>query len=219
MDELAKAVQKKYIEDITKKYPLHRFLVLFLLLLSSYIYSKEKNSRIIESIKEIKISFIFDFKDGIISLLTFEQLFICIILTSLISYMYNFFNRKSFKLLSNVSDFNSYISSIELKVSSIKSNQEVLNYILSKDISKQLDGLRVHIKTYHVRSELSLTVIICLLWGVADMVMFDWIIIGLLLIYILVNTWNSFQFYISEFLPYYITEQTLLGGKGSFGDK
>ncbi|WP_258867449.1 hypothetical protein [Aeromonas salmonicida] len=33
------------------------------------------------------------------------------------------------------------------------------------------------------------------------------------------NFWKAFKFYISDFLPYYITEQTLLGSTVEFGDK
>ena len=60
MDELAKAVQKKYIEDITKKYPLHRFLIVFILLLAAHVYSKNDGSRILATIQDIKLSFVYE---------------------------------------------------------------------------------------------------------------------------------------------------------------
>jgi hypothetical protein len=219
MEELAKAVQKKYVEDITKKYPLHRFLVLFLFLLSAYIYSTGTDIRIVQSIQDVKLNFVFDFKKGLLSSVTFENLFVCIFATGSVSYLYSQFSSKFFNLFSKSSNFDSYIKTIEEKVSSKKSDQEMLNYFLAKDISKQLDDLRVKIKSNHIRSEICFGIIFCMLYGVSDFIAFDWAIIIGLVFYVLLNSWVSFRFYISDFLPYYITEQTLLGSKTSFGDK
>lgn len=219
MDELAKAVQKKYIEDITKKYPLHRFLIVFILLLSAHVYSKNDGSRILAAIQDIKLSFVFDFKKGLISSVTFEHLFICILTTWVIAFIYNLYSSKTFNLLSKASDFSGFISKIEDKVKSQKSEQEMLNYFLSKDISKQLEELRAKIKSDHVKSELALAIIFCLMYGVNNFIYWDWLFVTGLLIFILANTWNSFRYYISDFLPYYVTEQSLLGGSVSFGDK
>lgn len=196
MEELAKAVQKKYVEDITKKYPLHRFLVLFLFLLTAYIYSTGSDIRIVQSIQDVKLSFVFDFKKGLIASVTFEQLFICIFATGTVSYLYDQFSSKLFITLSKLSDFNSYVKTIEEKVSAQKSNQEMLNYFLSKDISKQLEDLRVKIKSNHTRSEICIAMIFCMLYGVSDFIGFDWLIISGLIFYILLNSWLAFRFYI-----------------------
>jgi len=190
-----------------------------LLLLSAFIYSKNDASRILVSIQDIKLSFIFYFKKGLISSVTFEHLFVCVIITWAISFLYNFYNKKSFNLLSKASDFPAFISEIESKVKSQKSDQEMLNYFLSKDISKQLDELRAKIEADHVKSELALAIIFCLAYGVKDFIIWDWLFIVGLLIFIICNTCFSFRYYIAELLPYYMTEQTLLGGSVSFCDK
>ena len=139
--------------------------------------------------------------------------------TWVIAFIYNFYSSKTFNLLSKTSDFSNFIFKIEEKVKSQKSEQEMLNYFLSKDISKQLEELRVKIKSDHVKSELALAIIFCLMYGVNNFIVWDWLFVIGLLTFIFVNTWNSFRYYISDFLPYYVTEQSLLGGSVSFGDK
>ncbi|HIF9327853.1 TPA: hypothetical protein ACX6RL_004054 [Photobacterium damselae] len=219
MDELAKAVQKKYIEDITKKYPLHRFLVMFMVIISSYIYSKGDNVRVLSELQNIKLSFLFDFNKGLLASVNFEQLVIAIFISGIIGYIYSKVSSMSFNLLTKLSSFDSYITQIREKVDSKKSQEEVLNYFLAKDISKELEGLRVKLKSFHTRSELFLVTALIIGWGFGSNNYFDWFLVLMFMVMIFINIWKAFQFYISDFLPYYITEQTLLGATVEFGDK
>lgn len=219
MDELAKAVQKKYIEDITKKYPLHRFLVMFMVIISSYIYSKGGDVRVLSELQNIKISFIFDFKKGLLASVDFEQLVIAIFVSGIIGHIYSKVSSMSFNLLTKASSFDAYISQIKEKVDSKKSQEEVLNYFLAKDVSKELEGLRVKLKSFHTRSEVFLVAALIIGWGWSSNNYFDWLLVLVLMVTIISNIWKAFQFYISDFLPYYITEQTLLGATVDFGDK
>ncbi|HIF9085679.1 TPA: hypothetical protein ACX6NQ_002541 [Photobacterium damselae] len=219
MDELAKAVQKKYIEDITKKYPLHRFLVMFMVIISSYIYSKGDDVRVLSELQNIKLSFLFDFNKGLLASVNFEQLVIAIFISGIIGYIYSKVSSMSFNLLTKLSSFDSYITQIREKVDSKKSQEEVLNYFLAKDISKELEGLRVKLKSFHTRSELFLVTALIIGWGFGSNNYFDWFLVLMFMVMIFINIWKAFQFYISDFLPYYITEQTLLGATVEFGDK
>lgn len=219
MDELAKAVQKKYIEDITKKYPLHRFLVMFMVLISSYIYSKTDSVRVLSELQNIKLSFIFDFKKGLLASVDFEQLIIAILVSGIVGYIYSKVSGMSFKFLTKASSFDSYIAEIRERVNSKKSQEEVLNYFLAKDVSKELEGLRVKLKSFHTRSEVFLVAALIIGWGWSSNNYFDWLLVIALVILTFSNIWRAFQFYISDFLPYYITEQTLLGATVDFGDK
>ncbi|QFI54035.1 hypothetical protein [Aeromonas simiae] len=219
MDELAKAVQKKYVEDITKKYPLHRFLVMFIVLISSHIYSKGNDTRVLSELNNIKVNFIFDFNKGLLASVSFEQFVISILVTRVVSYVYSKISSKSFELLTKTSSFDSYISIIRENIDSKKSKQEVLNYFIAKDLSKELDGLRGKLKSFHTRSELFLISALSVFWGWAANTYLDWFLIIVLIALIIINIWNAFKFYISDFLPYYITEQTLLGAKVEFGDE
>jgi hypothetical protein len=85
MEELAKKIQEKYIEDITAKYPLHRFFCLFIYLLSFYIYYIKKEGRLISALAEVKISYLFDFSEGLLSEASVLQLMIAVICTLLIA--------------------------------------------------------------------------------------------------------------------------------------
>ncbi|EEZ41168.1 hypothetical protein [Photobacterium damselae] len=219
MDELAKAVQKKYIEDITKKYPLHRFLVMFMVIISSYIYSKGNDVRVLSELQNIKLSFLFDFNKGLLASVNFEQLVIAIFISGIIGYIYSKVSSMSFNLLTKLSSFDSYITQIREKVDSKKSQEEVLNYFLAKDISKELEGLRVKLKSFHTHSELFLVTALIIGWGFGSNNYFDWFLVLMFMVMIFINIWKAFQFYISDFLPYYITEQTLLGATVEFGDK
>ncbi|MFB9886269.1 hypothetical protein [Balneatrix alpica] len=219
MDELAKAVQKKYIEDITKKYPLHRFLVMFMVITSSYIYSKGDDVRVLSELQNIKLSFIFDFNKGLLASVDFEQLVIAIFMSGIIGHIYYKVSSMSFNLLAKVSSFDSYISKIKEKVDSKKSQEEVLNYFLAKDVSKELEGLRVKLKSFHTCSEVFLVAALIIGWGWGSNNYFDWFLVLVLMVTVFYNIWKAFQFYISDFLPYYITEQTLLGATVDFGDK
>lgn len=219
MDELAKAVQKKYIEDITQKYPLHRFLVMFIVLISSLVYSKANNIRVLSEIKNIRLNFVVDFSNGLLASVNIEQLVVAILITGMISHVYSKISNKSFELLTKASSFDSYISEIREKIDAQKSQQEILNYFLAKDVSKELEGLRVKLKSFHSRSEVFLVSALCIGWGWAANSYLDWILVALLVVLTLINIWKAFKFYISDFLPYYITEQTLLGSKVEFGDK
>ncbi|HIF9387087.1 TPA: hypothetical protein ACX6R1_004165 [Photobacterium damselae] len=174
MDELAKAVQKKYIEDITKKCPLHRFLVMFMVIISSYIYSKGDDVRVLSELQNIKLSFLFDFNKGLLASVNFEQLVIAIFISGIIGYIYSKVSSMSFNLLTKLSSFDSYITQIREKVDSKKSQEEVLNYFLAKDISKELEGLRVKLKSFHTRSELFLVTALIIGWGFGSNNYFDW---------------------------------------------
>jgi hypothetical protein len=219
MDELASAVQKKYVEDITQKYPVHRIAILFIILFSSHIYSIGDGVRVLSELKNIKLKFVFDFNDGLLGSVSFEQLVFAILATGVISFLYSKISKKSFQLLASASSFDSYVSEIKEKIETRKSQQEILNYFLAKDVSKELEGLRVKLKSFHTRSEIFLSSAIVIGWGWTANTYVDWILAVVLILMIAVNVWKAFRFYISDFLPYYITEQTLLGAMVEFGDE
>lgn len=221
MDELAKAIQKKYIDDLISKYPLHRLLGLFLFLIALFSYSKTNYNgvRFIDVIRQIKVNFIFDFKSGLFANISLEQLFIGVILVYFTKISYEFLKKKSFKLLSRKSDFDVYIKQIQRTISDVKSSDEVVNLFISKDLSKQLEKQRHKLNSYHNVSELLLVIIYSFLWGLPDLVIVDWVLLGPCVILILYNQWRAFHYYVAEFIPYYVSEKILLGSTVKFGDE
>lgn len=151
--------------------------------------------------------------------MNFEQLVVSILVTGAIGYFYSWISSRSFNILSKASSFNCYISEIKEKVDARKSEQELLNYFLAKDVSKELEGLRVKLKSFHTSSEVFVVISLCIGWGGRANSFLDWIIVVAFIFLVGLNFWKAFKFYISDFLPYYITEQTLLGSTVEFGDK
>ncbi|EPL4631855.1 hypothetical protein L7H64_005512, partial [Klebsiella pneumoniae] len=80
MDELAKKVQEKYIEDLTNKYPLHRFLVLFIVIFFMLTY-QTGNADIYNILDETNVKELFDFEGGLLSKLSMLQLIQCLMIS------------------------------------------------------------------------------------------------------------------------------------------
>ena len=219
MDELAKAVQKKYIDDIVSKYPLHRFAILLILLLSFHIQYDLNNYRIVQGISEIKVNFIFDFSKGLLAQITINQLFWGVVLTYLIKYLYNLFSMSIFNFLSGKIDFSKYTEKIIMDVTSRKSQDNLVNYYVSLDVSKELEKARSQLKSSHATSEILMSLIVSITLGGIHLVTIDYLIISVLLILIVAIQWVNFKFYVSNFIPYYLTEKALLGSKAKFGDQ
>lgn len=218
MDELAKAVQKKYVEDITKKYPLHRFFVLLIFLLTLYLKESYDKTSLTGSLDNLKIKFLFDFSSGLLASISFNQLVISIILSALIGFTYSKLSCLLFNLLSSFASFEDYIKGIKNDIEEKKSPQELINYFVAKDISKELEASRQSLKSFHSTAEISLAVSFCVIMAYSTNTWVEWLVLTGAMFLVLINQWRSFHFYISNFLPFYITEQTLLGSQVKFGD-
>jgi hypothetical protein len=216
MEELAKKIQEKYIDDITAKYPLHRFFCLFTYLLSFYIYYVKREERLISAFTEVKISYIFDFSDGLLSEVSVLQLLIAIICTLLVARLSNLLKTLFFNFFSSLHDFNSYVIKLIKSVEEVKPQNNAIAWSLTSDIGKQLEMKRVKLRSKQSIAEIVLTFIVCMLIGLINLNIVDAIIIiGGILIIVFAH-WESFKIYISEFMPYYVAEQILLGKDVTF---
>lgn len=218
MDELAKAVQKKYIEDLMSKYPIHRFIILLIFMLSVYIYNVANNPRLVDGVGEIKVSFIFDFKNGLLSSVTIQQLFMCLVLTYLTRWLYGCLSEYAFKLLSKSTDFDEYTKTITENVDKTKSIDNLINYYVSRDVSQELEKSRTYIKSTHASGEMLFSIVIALLLGGINIQIIDFLLIAAVFCCVIFIQWRNFTYYISNFIPYYLTEKTLLGSTAKFGD-
>lgn len=216
MEELAKKIQEKYIDDITAKYPLHRFFCLFIYLLSFYIYYIRREGRLISALAEVKINYLFDFSDGLLSEVSVLQLMIAIICTLLVARLNNFLKSRLFIFFSSLRDFNNYVLKLKTSVKEVRPENNAIAWSLTTDISKQLEIKRVKLRAKQSIAEIVLTLIVCMLIGGINLNIVDAIIIiGCLLIIGLAH-FESFKVYISEFMPYYVAEQILLGKDVTF---
>ncbi len=212
MDELAKKIQQRYIDDITSKYPLHRFICLYIYLFAFFTFYTKKDNRFIDSICEIKISFLFDFSNGLLSKATVSHLLISIIATYITVRMNNIIKIKIYNILCSYRNFENYINKIKDRVSKKAEDYSSITY----DVSKHLEIKKAMLRGKQAISEITLTLLGCMITGIVDMIFLDWIfLIGGISI-ILFSQWESFRIYISEFIPYYVAEQVLLGKDVSF---
>jgi hypothetical protein len=215
MEELAKKIQQRYVDDITSKYPLHRFLCLFLYLLSFYIFYSKKDLRFITSIKEIKVDFLFDFDKGLLAQVNIFDLVVAVILTFLTASICKNIKLYSFKSLSSLNNFDNYLVRLKSTVARADTNSAV-TYTMTADVSRQLNLKRSMLKGKQAVSEIVVTLIICVLIGVNNMMYVDWILVFGGVLIVLMAQWESFKLYISDFLPYFVAEQVLLGKDVSF---
>lgn len=121
MDELAKSIQEKYIEDLTSKYPLHRFLTLFMVIF--FMLNYEVGSvNIYAILSETSIKDIFDFQDGILARLTIIQLLLAMMIVYFLNVSYKKINNSSFIKLTSLYDFSNYTTKVIKKYKNIRRN-------------------------------------------------------------------------------------------------
>lgn len=217
MEELAKAIQSKYIEDLTAKYPLHRFLILFLFIISFYVYSTGSN--FIEGTKGLSVAFLFDFEKGLLSKISILQIIICLLLTRCTSYLYQKLSKKIFLLMAKLGSFEKYTNDLIIKLSTIKTDNKILNFFISKDISQELEKKRVKLKCMNINGEYSFALAFPMLYGIFDWDFIDYFAFLLIFSSLAYTQFISFRYYVEQFMPSYVTEKVLLGIDANFGDE
>ncbi|AWO81442.1 hypothetical protein [Serratia marcescens] len=217
MEELAKAIQSKYIEDLTAKYPLHRFCILFFFIISFYSYSNGNN--LVDGIKNLKVSFLFDFEKGLLSLVSIFQVIICLFLTRCTSYFYQKVSKGLFSIMAKAGSFDKYTKELIEKLKDLKTENDLLNFFISKDISQELEKKRIKLKCININGEYSFAFALAMIYGISNWNSFDLLLfIGVFLSFAYTQ-FISFKYYVEQFMPNYVTEKLLLGTDVNFGDE
>jgi len=190
-----------------------------LFILSSYIYNDLSSERILPALSSIKISFLFDFKKGLLSAVSLSQLAIAVLQTIAVTMIYRWLSNFFFTLLSKSSNFDQYTQKIENNINASRSSDEMVNYYVSKDISIILNKQRITLKGFHIKAEILLAFLVILIAGIKNLIFIDWLFLIVSIFLIVFIQWRLFLFYISDFIPYYVSEKCLLNGEYSFGDK
>ncbi|EKT66543.1 hypothetical protein [Providencia alcalifaciens] len=138
MEELAKTVQQKYIDEIVSKYPLHRLVILFMFIISIYIYYVAEHS-LLNGLGNVKVGDLFDFKDGIISKISLLQLILCVVLTAVNTIYFEKTSGIVFERLIKRYDIAKLTQELKAKYEKARTHNELVNYYLSKDITSDLD--------------------------------------------------------------------------------
>lgn len=222
MSELAKNIQEKYIDEITRKYPIHRFLIFFIILITIHIY-KNSSSRILNEISNIKVNFIFDFEKGFLSLITIKDCVLALIFSLLINVVYNFYIKQMFLFVFDISNnLKEYIrkittTTIDDEMKKTISNNHTLYVTIINQNTEKLKVLRTTLTDYNSKIEIGISFWFCLIYGHKKFIGVDWLVCLALFLIIVYFTWKSLGYYISRYLPQYIALKKLLGEPVEFG--
>lgn len=220
MSELTDKIQDKYIDDITSKLPLHRLAMIWLILITkcSYYYN-EQVTTLISYLASIKFKDALSINSGPLSLISILDLFSGFILSFIVASLFNSFRKYFFGLQSKLIDFESYIKTLTTKIEKSTSKNSATNYFISRDISTELGTLRSRIKSSNSMSELLFCLMICHFIGIYFFEASDYLSLALMSATLIIMQYFNFKFYIAKFVPFYVTERTLLGSSAKFGDE
>ncbi|WP_370549649.1 hypothetical protein NMD73_03505 [Edwardsiella tarda] len=135
MDELAKKVQEKYIEDLTSRYPLHRFLILFMVIFFMLTYQKD-NVDIYNILNQTSLKEVFDFQGGVLSGLSMLQLMQALIISLIFNRLHKKLNFSIFNRLILIGNSNGYVEKVHEKYKDLKRN-DAYDFFLIKEIDKK----------------------------------------------------------------------------------
>ncbi|MNS35275.1 hypothetical protein [Lelliottia nimipressuralis] len=207
MDELAKKVQEKYIEDLTNKYPLHRFLILFIVIFFMLTY-QTGNADIYNILDETNVKEVFDFQGGLLSKLSMLQLIQCLLISCFLNYSHKKINISMFNWLISFCDFNKYTSGIHGKYISLKRN-DAYDLFLVKEIDKKISEKKSQFRIVLINSELVFSFLFCVLWSFHGSFVNIILVFSLLILWAYIQ-WACYKFYITDFFPLYVAKKYLL---------
>ncbi|WP_313699224.1 hypothetical protein [Pantoea sp.] len=210
MEDLAKTIQQKYIDELVSKYPIHRFVILFIFVISTYSYNSIKLP-LLTSLMDLKISFLFDFKDGLLSKVSIFQLFTCVALTAITGVFFERATKSFFALFISRYDIPNLTKTLQIRYERIKTSNDLVNYYLSKDINADLEKKKIRLRCFTVNIEYLTAILVAVVWGVSEngfMELFSALIICLS---IAMLQFKLFIFYIESFIPLHVAEKVLQG--------
>jgi len=213
MDELAKSIQEKYIEDLTSKYPLHRFLTLFMVIF--FMLNYEVGSvNIYAILSKTSIKDIFDFQDGILARLTIIQLLLAMMIVYFLNVSYKKINNSSFIKLTSLYDFSNYTTKVIKKYKNIRRN-DAYDFFIVKEIDKKIETKKMELRAKAITCELCMSLLICVLWSL-NFSTTNLVAISSLTTAFVILQWRMYKFYIIQFFPLYVARNHLLNEEISF---
>ncbi|OWY75743.1 MULTISPECIES: hypothetical protein [Pantoea] len=213
MDELAKSIQEKYIDDLTSRYPLHRFFMLFIVVFFMLNYDSG-NTNIYEILSKTSIKEVFDFKDGFLAKLTIIQLLLALVIVYFLSITYKKINAILFIKLTKLHNFENYTSNVTKKYEMAKRN-DAYDFFIVKEIDRKIEAKKIELRAKFITAEICMTLLICILWeGILPPI--NTLVILLLLLSFFTLQWKMFKFYIVHFFPLYVAKNYLLNEEITF---
>ncbi|MCE1475786.1 hypothetical protein LWU65_09590 [Enterobacter hormaechei] len=206
MDELAKKVQEKYIEDLTSRYPLHRFLILFMVIFFMLTYQKG-NVDIYNILNQTSLKEVFDFQGGVLSGLSMLQLMQALIISLILNSSHKKLNFSIFNQLVLKGNSNGYIEKLHEKYKNLKRN-DAYDFFLIKEIDKKIADQKASLRVKVINSEIMFSLLFCIIWSFHLSAINTLSILSLLLLWFYAQ-WDIYKFYTSDFFPLYVAKQSL----------
>lgn len=208
MEPLIKALQEKYIEDIRAKYPIHRVLCLSICLIGFYLSQQCDSLNLLESLKEIKIIFFMNLSDGFFSDANIYQLIAAIFMVTIISRINNYIKSSCFEFIAKINNLDAYLKNLRKPIEKEKNK---FSSSRKSEIKNELNERRSVLKAMQAKSEVILTCIVCLLINMHHIELIEAIICILLAWGVIDQQWESYKYYLSKFIPYYVANDVVMG--------
>lgn len=219
MSDLTTGLQQKFAEDIAAKYPLHKILMLFLVMFSFYIDNNfDKTYSILSILDRIELRALFDPQKGIFTHMTFQDLLFSTVIVGLVCLIYERYSLLLYSMTNKTLESN-YLDRLHNAAIKNISSDSSQNIEFSKEVRDELGKSKVFVKKKSQHNEILVAVIIALLinYRFLDGVVEHIVLLGLAL-FVIYNIREVNKHYVSVLIPMYVQLAVLLGNKVSFPD-
>jgi hypothetical protein len=209
MDELVKELQKKYIEDLTSSFELHKIFIFVTFLVSFLKLIGNKTGSIWLELINSRVKDILDTTNGPFSKTTILYVTICILLTYFSGLIYKSFKIRVFNFFASKRNFDDYVRALVNKSDSEVTESQSLNLYLADDQKIRIEIRRKSLLKIHSMSEILFSFLVVSIAGIfrLNYVDFGFGIFFCILIFYLQK--KSCEYYISKIVPLLVIESLL----------
>jgi len=206
MEEIVKSLQEKYVEDIRAKYPIHRILCLYACIVAYYLSQKCDSLNLLDSLKDIKITFLIGWEGGFFSSANAYQLIVAVFMVAIISRANSYFKASFFELIAKITDLNGYIKRLRESINTNKTNVPTI-----KKMVQSVEDKKAVLKAMQARSEIMIVCLVCLLINMNHIDLTEIVICILLVWGVIDQQWECYKYYLSKFIPHYVAYEIISG--------
>jgi hypothetical protein len=218
MDELVKELQKKYIEDLTSSFELHKIFIFVIFLVSFLKFIENKTGSIWLELINSKVKDILDTTNGPFSKTTILYIIICVLLTYLSGLIYKSFKLRVFIFFASKRNFDVYIRDLINKSGIEATESQSLNLYLADNQKTKIEIRRKSLSRIHSMSEILFSLLFVSIAGIFKLnyVDFGFGLFFCILIFYLQK--KSCEYYISSIVPLLVVESLLRNKDFRFND-
>lgn len=209
MDELVKELQKKYIEDLTSSFELHKIFVFVTFLVSFLKFIENKTGSIWLELINSRVKDILDTTNGPFSKTTILYIIICILLTYFSGLIYKFFKLRLFNFFASKRNFDAYVRTLINKSDGEVTESQSLNLYLADDQKIKIEIRRKSLARIHSISEILFSFLVVSIAGIFKLNYIDFGFGLFFCIMIFYLQKKSCEYYISSIVPLLVIESLL----------